>query len=762
MSGDPFDPNPDNDTDAATVDQLVDLAVTKTVDDATPNVGAVVTFTVGVANLGPGTAHGVVIRDLLPAGLAFVAATPDQGAYDDGTGDWTVGTLAPAGSATLLVQARVTVATPVTNTAAVHAVDEPQASTTNDDASATVTPLQADLAVVKVVDDARPDLGDTVTFTITLSNLGPDTATNVVLSDLLPAALAFVDASPSKGTYDGATGTWDVGTLASGASASLTIRATVVAEGDTTNTASVSASDQYDPDPSNNTSDAFLTTRVADIGVTKTVDDPVPPVGATVTYTISATNEGPDAATRVVVGDTLPAGLVFVGATPSQGTYDAASGAWSVGSLAVGESATLRLRALVVGSGTIDNTAEVTGLLQRDPNPDNDRAMATIDAPPAADLSLLKTVDNLDPERGEQVTFRVTVTNNGPDATSGVVVDDRLPAGLTFVSADPSQGAYDEPSGAWTVGDLAVGASATLDIVAVVDTVGQVTNTAEVTASSLPDPNSTPGNGVVGEDDLASATINGRGLADLVLRKDAAPTIVAIGGTATYTLRLTNRGPDTATNVVVRDRLPAGVVYVSHRGGAYDHRTGRWTVGTLAVGRSVTLRITVRVTKPGAIVNRAEVRSVDQRDPNSTPGNGVEGENDQDTAVLGVRVPDLPPTSTSTTTPAIGSGRIGRVARPLGRRPLHPGPARRPAAASPPALTSRSTLGRRPAPAGRMGRRTHPSPGAGFPGGRSGGPPLGPSRTPGAGRGPAGPLGLDQRARPDGVAHHAMIPDWET
>jgi uncharacterized repeat protein (TIGR01451 family) len=501
------------------------------------------------------------------------------------------------------------------------------------------------------VDDARPDLGATVTFTITLSNRGPDTATNVAVRDVLPAALAFVDASASRGSFDGGAATWSVGDLANGASETLTIRAAVVAEGDTTNTATVAASDQHDPDPSNDADDAFLTTRVADIGVTKTVDDPTPRVGASVAFTISATNAGPDPASRVVIRDALPGGLAFVGATAGQGTFNAATGEWNIGSLPVGGSATLALRALVVGSGTIANTAEVASLLQRDPNPVNDRATATLVAPPAADLGLLKSVDRPDPERGEQVTFRITLTNAGPDATAGVTVGDPLPAGLTFVSAVASQGSYDGATGAWTVGDLAVGARATLDIGVTVDTTGPVTNTAEVTASSLPDPNSTPGNGVGGENDLASATLNGRGLADLALRKGAAPTLVETGGTATYTLVLANLGPDTATSVVVRDQLPAGVVHVTHRGGAYDPRTGAWTVGTLAAGGSSTLQIVVRVAKPGAIVNRAEVLAADQRDPNSTPGNGVDGENDQDAAVLGVEVPALPPTSTEAVQP---------------------------------------------------------------------------------------------------------------
>ena len=173
------------------------------------------------------------------------------------------------------------------------------------------------------------------------------------------------------------------------------------------------------------------------------------------------------------------------------------------------------------------------------------------------------------------------MTNHGPDATAGVHVGDLLPAGLTYVSDTPSVGTYDSTCGDWTLGGMAVGAVETLQMTATVGAEGPITNIAEVTASSLFDPNSTPGNNAPGENDQASAVLNSRGVADLSVAKTVTPTTVHKGDKATYTLVVTNHGPDAASGVIVRDQLSAGVTFVSGAGGTYDPHTEAWTVGNM-------------------------------------------------------------------------------------------------------------------------------------------------------------------------------------
>jgi uncharacterized repeat protein (TIGR01451 family) len=129
----------------------------------------------------------------------------------------------------------------------------------NNSAGMTVTPQQADLALEKIVDNTTPLVNGTITFTITLTNSGPNAATNVVVTDLLPAGLTFQSATPSQGTYNSSNGTWTVGTVISGLPQSLTITALVAGSTPSTNTASLSQADQFDPNTANNNASATVT-----------------------------------------------------------------------------------------------------------------------------------------------------------------------------------------------------------------------------------------------------------------------------------------------------------------------------------------------------------------------------------------------------------------------------------------------------------------------------------------------------------------------
>jgi uncharacterized repeat protein (TIGR01451 family) len=373
---------------------LADLSLTKAVDNPTPAVGQQVTFTITVSNAGPADATGVAVTDLLPAGLSFGSASASQGNYDSGTGVWTVGTLLGLTSATLTITATVTSAGVKINTAEVTASDlfDPNSAVNNhdptedDQASVSVTPLQefADLGLTKTVDNPTPNVGDTITFTITLNNTGPANATNVAVSDLPPAGLAFVSATASQGIYDPGGGTWLVGTVLIGTPVTLQIQARVTDAIAHTNVAAISQSDAIDSNPSNNTASATETPlpqsaplQQADLSVAKVVSQPAAVVGTPVVYTLFVHNNGPNTASGVVVSDPLPAGVMFLFAEPSQGSFNPTSGTWNVGTVGAGATASLRIVAVVTAPGTIINTAQVTAAVV-DPNPSNNQASTTL------------------------------------------------------------------------------------------------------------------------------------------------------------------------------------------------------------------------------------------------------------------------------------------------------------------------------------------------------------------------------------------------
>ena len=506
---------------------IADLSIAKS-DDVDPIVaGGTLTYTVTVTNAGPSDAVNVVVTDTLPAGVTFVSTS---GCTEDPSGVPTcsLGGIANGASAnyTITVSVDATTVGTITNTASVTSDtsdDDATDNTTTED-TLVVAP-SADLSLTKDVDNATPLVGQNVVFTIAVTNGGPDAASGVTVADQLPSGYSYVS-DDGSGAYVSGTGVWTIGALAVSQSATLEITATVLESGAYTNSAEVATATEADPDstpgnnvPSEDDQDTATTTPstppadpVADLSLTKDVDNATPLVGQNVVFTIAVTNGGPDAASGVTVADQLPSGYSYV-SDDGSGAYVSGTGVWTIGALAVSQSATLEITATVLESGAYTNSAEVATATEADPDStpgnnvpsedDQDTATTTPSTPPAdpvADLSLTKDVDNATPLVGQNVVFTIAVTNGGPDAASGVTVADQLPSGYSYVSDDGS-GAYVSGTGVWTIGALAVSQSATLEITATVLESGAYTNSAEVATATEADPDSTPGNNVPSEDD---------------------------------------------------------------------------------------------------------------------------------------------------------------------------------------------------------------------------------------------------------------------
>jgi uncharacterized repeat protein (TIGR01451 family) len=192
------------------------------------------------------------------------------------------------------------------------------------------------------------------------------------------------------------------------------------------------------------------------------------------------------------------------------GTVTAAAGGGSVvltGGVIPAAGCAISVDVTSVTQGTHTNT---TGVLSSDEAADS--ATATDDLTVlVADLSLTKSVNVVTPNVGDNVTFIITVTNVGPNDATNVAVTDQLPSGFTYVSDTPSQGSYAVGTGVWTVGTVTTATPATLSIIATVinatGVAGEYINVAQVTASDQADPDSTPNNNLITEDDQDSATI---------------------------------------------------------------------------------------------------------------------------------------------------------------------------------------------------------------------------------------------------------------
>src|SRR5262249_48655858 len=157
----------------------------------------------------------------------------------------------------------------------------------------------------------------------------------------------------------------------------------------------------------------------------------------------------------VQVTDLLPTGLAFVSATPSQGTYNNTTGVWTVGTVTTAMPQTLQIQARVLSPNPQTNTATISGADQPDSNPNYNTASAP-EPPHRPPLETTNTVTTATPTIADPAPHVVPMTTPAPDPPTNVQVRDQLPAGVTFVSAQPSQGSYNPNTGVWTVGTLAV------------------------------------------------------------------------------------------------------------------------------------------------------------------------------------------------------------------------------------------------------------------------------------------------------------------
>ncbi|MDB5856457.1 MAG: hypothetical protein JWQ76_146 [Ramlibacter sp.] len=312
--------------------------------------------------------------------------------------------------------------------------------------------------------------------------------------------------------------------------------------------------------------------RVADLRLSKTTSNNTP--GATASFTLTITNDGPVPVTDARVLDAVPAGLTVSSFTPSQGTYSTATvgifpaGTWRAGALAVGASATLTMNVDVVGATPVTNTAQISYSDQFDPDstPNNGVAseddQASVLVTPSPDLQLTKTA-NGSFTVGLNGSYSITASNSGSSSTTGVyTVTDVLPATLTYVSAAGTGWACGNAAGTVTctsnavIGPRAGNPNAiTLTVLPAAGAAPSVTNTASIAGGAEPASNN--GN----NSSSASTVVCSSNCPDLRVNKTLSTPSMTVGTAATYTLSVTNVG-GTTTGIVsysLLDPLPTGI-----------------------------------------------------------------------------------------------------------------------------------------------------------------------------------------------------------
>ncbi|MEW6682907.1 MAG: DUF11 domain-containing protein [Nitrospirota bacterium] len=607
------------------------LSITKTDTPDPAYVGENLIYTLTVTNNGPSSATNVKVTDTLPTTVTYVSATASPGTPDTcsmmgGTVTCNLGTLANAATATVTIVVTPMSAGTLCNSAIVSShTSDPTPGNNNAKATTTVYP-SANLSIVKNDSPDPAYVGENLTYTMTVYNAGPNTATNVSVTDTLPAGVDLVTFYVSQGTgctQGTGTVTCNLGTLTKWSSATVTIVVKPTTAGTLTNTAAVSST-THDPSSGNNTSTATTTVYPsANLSITKTGPS-TGIVGQSISYTIVVSNAGPSAATGVSVTDNLPAGVTYgsaswTGASTGTCTFASPTVTCSIGTLASGASVTITITVTPTVNGTLNNSATVSSPTW-DPTPgDHTTPPVTTTVTSSADLAITKSGPG-SATVGAPFSYTIGVSNAGPSAATGVSVTDSLPTGLTYGSATwtgASSGTctFSSPTVTCSIGTLASGASVTITIT-VTPTVNGTLNNSATVSSPTPDPNS--GNNTTPP---VSTTVTSS--ADLTISKFG-PSTATVGQPMAYTIGVSNAGPSPATGVTVTDTLPAGVTYgsatwtgASSGTCAFANPTVTCSIGTLASGASVTITITVTPTATGTLNNSATVSS-----PTSDPTPG--------------------------------------------------------------------------------------------------------------------------------------------
>jgi uncharacterized repeat protein (TIGR01451 family) len=580
----------------------------KSFSPAAVEVGQSSTLTFTITNTNDLAAkNGWSFTDTLPPGLAIAnpsnaSTTCSGGSVNAAAGG---GSVAVAGNLNA-GQASCTVSVNVTSTRAgtyTNGAGNVTGVGINPPGSSSVTFQDADVSIVKTVNDKTPALGDTINYTLTVHNTGPADARNFVVSDVAGAGIALVTATPTQGSCSSASAC-QLGTLPAGATATITVTAKATAEGSAANTATVGTSTP-DRDSSNDTSSQTIDVHPsADLKLVKTASVTSVREGQDFRYTLIVTNAGPSTARAATVTDSLPAGVGLRSAATSRGSCGQSDPiVCRLGDIAPGATATITLDVTATDAGRPENSAIVESPTE-DPDPTNNSDRTAVTTDRLADLAITKSASTSVVADGEAFDYTLKVVNHGPSRAIGTVVTDTVPRGLVIEAVSSSRGTCTTTGQtiACNLGDLGSGGAARVTLTVLTTRAGSYPNTASVT-SETPDPE--PGNNV----DHATVEVSAR--ADVAIAKTASAPTALVGDAVTYGITVTNNGPDDAADVTVTDPLPASGRFVSAKpsSGTCAVAAGSLVcnLGSLANGAAVTIQLQLTLTEAGDTRNVAQV-----------------------------------------------------------------------------------------------------------------------------------------------------------
>ena len=579
--------------------RIVDLAVDKLVNNSVPKYLDMIEYTIVVVNNGPDKSFNVTVGDLLPDGVKFISS---NGQYNPDTGVWFVGDLDANESVTLKIVVQVIKVGNITNNVNVTGTGHDTNLTNNNDSVSVSVPESVLLNITKVANSTIIVAGENVGYTVVINNYGPSVASDVVLKDIFNSnELLNLQYSLNGVDWLDYNEAINLGNIDVGASVTVYFRAKVngSVRGDVLNTVNITTSVD---DARGNFTDNETVNVIANTTLVVIKDAEIKALnpGDTAHFVITVIAGGSSDSLNVKLEDILDAKLLDV----KSATYRINGGNLtdytqiiSLGNMHTGSKIIVDIYAAILGTTGQDifNCVNVTS----DEHPEGNTSNTTIHVN-IADLEIIKIVNNATPNYGDEITYTITVRNNGPDNSTNIKVSEVLADNFKFISANASKGYYDLTNGVWAVGNLTNNETAKLVITVKIVKTGFIQNNVSVNGTGF-DPNVTNNN--------ATVNITVPQTADLSVVKIVNVDRVSVGNRITYTIVVKNNGPDTALDVYAVDKLSDALKFVSYKAsvGVYDPATGIWTIGNLTNKSNATLEITCIVLKTGVISNEVFV-----------------------------------------------------------------------------------------------------------------------------------------------------------
>ena len=546
---------------------IINITGKKEVDKAEAKVGDTLTYTITLTNSGNATGT-VTVTDEIPAGTTLVEKSiTNNGVESNGTITWT--DVEVKAGKTAEVSFKVTInsdtKTSVTNKAVIDG---------NKPTEEVETKI-ANITGAKSVDKSTAKVGDTLTYTITLTNNGNADGT-VTVTDEIPTGTTLVaDSITANGSYneENKTITWTDVKVEAGKTAEVSFKATINSDTKTsvTNKAVIDGNKPTEE----------VETKIANITGAKSVDKSTAKVGDTLTYTIALTNNG-NADGKVTVTDEIPTGTRIKDENTTGYNKETNTMTWSDVEVKAGKSVELTLE-VVVKDDTTDTVKNVAKI--------DNKEIPEKPETKVANITGAKSVDKPTAKVGDILTYTIKLTNSG-NGDGKVTVTDEIPTGTRI--KDENTTGYNKETNTMTWSDVEVKAGKsvelTLEVVVKDDTTDTVKNVAKIDNKEIPEKPETK-------------------VANITGTKKVDKTEAKVGDTLTYTITLTNSGNATGT-VTVTDPIPEGTKIKVATTDGYDLETNTMTWKNVEVkaGKSVELTLEVVVEDNTSVIkNKAYV-----------------------------------------------------------------------------------------------------------------------------------------------------------